>query len=124
VDLAIFDGRIEVGNALAAQARAAGIAAIDVTADREAFWNLARKGFDFTRRKSIVGVTRWDDWVTLRASLAERRMRVLREIRLDCSGEDGDCAAHELLPALTSGGGSDRRSITGARGTAFAWLLA
>jgi hypothetical protein len=48
----------------------------------ERFWASARAGFGLAPGGTVVGLTGWDDWVVLRGLFAERRLRVLDEIRI------------------------------------------
>ena len=81
--LAIYDGRSPHGRRLAASARARGIAAIDVAAAGEDFWHRARAGFGLGEGGQVIGVTGWDERVYLASALADRRMRVRHEAKLD-----------------------------------------
>jgi len=89
-DLAIYDGRTLAGRRFAARARLAGIGTIDMAANGEEFWRRARTGFGLADGASIVGVTDWDARVYLAAALAERHMRVRREVRLARNAPDRD----------------------------------
>ena len=89
-DLAIYDGRTLAGRRFAARARLAGVETVDMAANGEAFWRRARTGFGLADGASIIGVTDWDARVYLAAALAERRMRVRREVRLARKAPDRD----------------------------------
>ena len=89
-DLAIYDGRTLAGRKFAARARLAGVETVDMAANGEAFWRRARTGFGLADGASIIGVTDWDARVYLAAALAERRMRVRREVRLARKAPDRD----------------------------------
>ena len=85
-DLAIYDGRTVAGRRFAARARLAGIETVDMAANGETFWHRARSGFGLADGASIIGVTDWDARVYLAAALAERHMRVRREVaRAQCA---------------------------------------
>jgi hypothetical protein len=89
-DLAIYDGRTIAGRRFAARAQLAGIETVDMAANGEAFWRRARTGFGLADGASIIGVTDWDARVYLAAALAERHMRVRREVRLARNAPDRD----------------------------------
>ena len=59
--LAVFDGRSDAGRAFGAQARGAGVAAIDLTGDPQVFWTRARTGFGLSGGARIIGITGWDE---------------------------------------------------------------
>ncbi|MGZ8281681.1 MAG: hypothetical protein ACXWUN_01870 [Allosphingosinicella sp.] len=89
-DLAIYDGRTLAGRRFAARARLAGIATVDMAANREDFWRRAQSGFGLADGASVIGVTDWDARVYLAGALAGRRMRVRREVRLAARAPDRD----------------------------------
>lgn len=89
-DLAIYDGRTIAGRRFAARARLAGVEAVDVATNGEAFWRRAHAGFGLADGTSVIGVTDWDARVYLAAAFAERRMRVRREVKLARNPPDRD----------------------------------
>lgn len=120
--IAVHDGRTDAGRAFAAQARAAGFRTVDLGADPVAFWNALRTDADLAGASAVIGVTGWDARVHLAAHLAERRMRVRREVRLDNCGSE---PCRDLLGlALAEGLGPDRLAVAGRGSTLFAWRIA
>ena len=124
--LALFDGRSDAGRAFGAQAREAGIRSTDLADDPQAFWTQARAGFGLADGAQVIGVTGWDERVYLAALLAERRMRLRHEVRLDCCGLDPRVDhRHDLLQlALAEGPAPGRLAVAGRGGTLFAWRIA
>ena len=124
--LAVYDGRSDVGRAFAGQARSGGIATIDLAADPEVFWADARAGLGLRHGARLIGLTGWDERVYLAAHLAERRMRVRHEVRLDCCGLDprADHRRDLLELALAEGSAVRRLAVAGRGGTLFAWRMA
>ncbi len=130
--LAIFDAAVEPARAFAASSEKLGLRTLGLGADgdlRAAVLN----GFGLAPGEGVIGLTRWADWLTLRAALTETGLRARRELRLDCldAGTDPRWTA-SLAELLTSSNGPAPTLLrerldhpaAGHQGTLFAWVMA
>jgi hypothetical protein len=124
--IAFYDSGMAFGLLFAAHARSLGFPAIDIAqtgglraASKSAFWPAAGD--------IAIGLTRWADWVTLRAMLAEARLRARCEIRIDGP------LSHRLLTAELLRHGTRSSSMVKSDDAAvpsagfpthFAWVVA
>lgn len=124
--VAVHDGRTFAGRSFAAQAGRAGLSPIDLGVDPTAFWNGLRADPAFAAATQVIGVTGFDEFVHLHAFLAERRLRLRRDVRLDCCGLDLRTNPHwNLLElALAEAPTPKRLAVAGNGGTLFAWRIA
>lgn len=95
--LAIYDSRLPEARLFAEQARGRGIALHDIADEDANLWRASR-AISGASGRSVIGMTGWTDWVSLRGLFAGQGLRVQQEAK--------------------------RRSSPRATATTFEWALA
>jgi len=91
--LAVYDSRLPESRAFAAAARARRLPLLDIAGEDESLWRASRE-FAAARDGSVIGMTGWTDWVTIRGLFERHGLRVQREARI-ASGRQGRATPFE-----------------------------
>ena len=82
--LAIFDSRLSEARAFAVTAKARGIPLHDIAGEDDDLWRTSR-GLTRERGRTVIGMTGWTDWVSIRGLFATQGLRVQHEAKLKSS---------------------------------------